>query len=72
MTILKKPSTYSSRSNSSDEEATLCPNNCNVITKDQSQEKLLFDSIEKIEEPEIKTQCIHELKNLLSKIKLRN
>jgi len=62
MAILRKPF-----SNSSDQEATLCSNNCNVIAKDQSQEKLLFDIIEKIEEPELKTQCLQRLKNLLLK-----
>ena len=62
----------SSHSNSSDEEVTLCPNNCNVITKDQCQEELLFNIIEKIKEPEIKTQWLPSLKGYCSKIKLRN
>ena len=35
-------------SDSSDEEATICPNNCNVMTNDQSQEELLSEIIEKI------------------------
>ena len=60
----------SSYSSSLDEEVTLCPNNCNVITKDQSREELLFDIIEKIEEPEIKTHCLHKLKNLSLKDKI--
>ena len=34
----------SKRSKSLDENVTLCPNNCNVITKDQSQEELPFKS----------------------------
>jgi len=60
--------TYS-RSNSSDEEVTLCPNNYNVA-KDQSQDELIFYIIEKIEEPESKDQCLQRLKNLLLKDKV--
>jgi len=60
----------SSRSNSSYEEVTLCPNNCNIITKDQSLEELLFDIIEGIEELDIETQCLHKLKNVLLKDKV--
>lgn len=50
-------------------KVTLCPNNCYVITKDQFQEKLLFDIIERIEESKVKNQCLHEFKNLLLKDK---
>ena len=39
----------SSHSNASDEEVSLCPNNCNVIAKDESQEELPFDIIERID-----------------------
>ena len=60
----------SSCSNSSDEEATLYPNNCNIIAKDQSLEELLFDVIERIEESDIRTQCLHKLKNVLLKDKV--
>lgn len=60
----------SSCSKSSYENVTLCPNNCNVITKDQSQEKLLFDIVERIEETKIKHQCLHELKSFLPKNKV--
>ena len=56
---LYKTQTFdSSRSKSSNENVTLCPNNCNVNTKDQSQEELLFDIIERIDEREIKSQYL--------------
>jgi len=72
--IPKKPFTKiqtfdSSCSKSSHVNVTLCPNNCNVITKDKSQEELLFDIIKRIEEPEIKTQYLQQLKDLLFKDK---
>jgi len=44
-----------SDSKTSGKDVTLCPNNSNVIIKDQSQEKILFAIIERIEELEIKT-----------------
>lgn len=44
------------------ENFTLCPNNGNVITKDQSQDGLLFDIIERIKDPKIKTQCLYKPK----------
>jgi len=59
----------STSSKSSDKEVTLCPNSCNVITKDQSWEKLLFEIIEKIEDPKIKAQYLRRLKILLLKDK---
>ena len=46
----------SNRSKFLDEDVALYPNNCNRITKYQSQEELPSNIIEEIEEPEIKTQ----------------
>ena len=59
-----------SNSKTAGKDVILYPNNRNIITKDQSQEKLLLEIIERIEELEIKTQCFHKLKTLLPNDKI--
>ena len=59
-------------SNSSDEDVTLRPNNCNIIKKDQSLEELLFDIIERIEESDTKLNAFTSLKMYYLNIKFPN
>ena len=51
-----------------DKNVTRSPNSYNVIRKNQSQEELIFDIIERIKE--IKTQCLQKLKSLLLQDKI--
>jgi len=54
----------SSISNSSKEEITICPNDCNVSYKHQSQEELLLEIIEKIKKLALKINIYKKLLGL--------
>jgi len=61
-TLHKIQTTNSSLSNSLNEEATLCLNNCNVITKDQSQEEPSLKSLRKLRHTRLKLNIFKNLK----------